>query len=50
MYNEEGGKTILAYLKPTSLLTAMSNVPQLEGIAQEVEESIIKIMKETATG
>ena len=46
---EEGGKTILASLKPTALL-AMFNVPQLEGVAQEVEESIIKIMKETATG
>ena len=46
---EEGGKTILASLKPTALL-AMFNVPQLERVAQEVEESIIKIMNETAKG
>ena len=30
---EEGGKTILATLKPTTLL-AMFNTPQLEGVAQ----------------
>ena len=46
---EEGGKTILASLKPTALL-AMFNVPQLQGVAQDVEDSIIKIMKETAKG
>jgi hypothetical protein len=46
---EEGGKTILASLKPIALL-AMFNVPQLERVAQEVEESIIKIMNETAKG
>jgi uncharacterized protein (DUF302 family) len=46
---EEGGKTILASLKPTALLGAF-NVPQLERVAQEVEESIIKIMNETAKG
>jgi len=45
---EEGGKTILATLKPTTLL-AMFNAPQLEGVAQEVEATIVKIMKE-ATG
>jgi len=42
---EEDGKTILATLKPTSLL-AMFNVPQLESVAREVEDTIIKIMKE----
>lgn len=46
---EEGGKTILATVKPTTLL-AMFNVPQLEGVAQEVEDTILKIMKETAAG
>ena len=46
---EEGGKTILATLKPTTLL-AMFNTPQLQGVAQEVEDTIIKIMKEAATG
>ena len=44
-----GGKTILAFLKPTALL-AMFNVPPLEGVAQDVDESIIKITKEAATG
>ena len=44
---EEGGKAILATLKPTNLL-AMFNVPQLKQIAQEVEDTIVKIMKETA--
>ena len=44
---EEGGKTILASLKPTALL-AIFNEPQLESVAQEVEDSIIKIMKDAA--
>ena len=46
---EEGGKTILATLKPTTLL-AMFNAPQLEEAAQEVEDTIVKIMKEAASG
>jgi len=46
---EEGGKTVLATLKPTTLL-AMFNAPQLEGVAQEVENTIVKIMKEAAAG
>jgi uncharacterized protein (DUF302 family) len=46
---EEGGKTILATLKPTTLL-AMFNAPQLKEVAQEVEHAIVKIMKETASG
>ncbi len=46
---EDGGKTILATLKPTALL-AMFNTPQLEGVAREVEETIVKIMKEAASG
>jgi uncharacterized protein (DUF302 family) len=45
---EEGGKTILATLKPTTLL-AMFNEPQLKGVAQEVENTIVKIMKEAAS-
>ncbi len=44
---EEGGKTILATLKPTTLL-ALFNTPQLKGVAQEVEDTILKIMKEAA--
>ena len=45
---EENGKTILATLKPTTLL-AMFNVPQLEKVAQEVEATIVKIMKEAVS-
>ncbi len=45
---EEAGKTILATLKPTTLL-AMFNAPQLKGVAEEVEASIVKIMKEAAS-
>jgi uncharacterized protein (DUF302 family) len=45
---EEGGKTILASLKPTALL-ALFNTPQLKGVAQEVEDTIVKIMKEAAS-
>lgn len=45
---EEDGKTILATLKPTAML-AMFNVPQLESVAREVEDTIIKIMNEAAT-
>ena len=44
---EEDGKTVLATLKPTTLL-AMFNTPQLKGVAQEVEDTIIKIMKDAA--
>ena len=46
---EEGSKTILATLKPTTLL-AMFNTPQLEGVAQEVEDVIVKIMREAVSG
>ena len=46
---KEGGKTILATLKPTTLL-AMFNTPQLKGVAQEVEDTLVKIMKEAAAG
>jgi uncharacterized protein (DUF302 family) len=35
---EEGGKTILATVKPAALL-AMFRVPQLEPVAQEVEDA-----------
>ena len=42
-------KTILATVKPTALL-AMFRVPQLEPVAQEVEDAIIRIMKEAAAG
>ena len=42
---EETGKTVLATLKPTTLL-AMFNTPQLAGVAREVEDTIVKIMTE----
>jgi len=42
---EQGGKTILATLKPTTLL-AMFNTPQLKAVAQEVEDTIVRIMQE----
>jgi uncharacterized protein (DUF302 family) len=45
---EEGGKTFLATLRPTTLL-ALFNTPQLEGVAQEVEATIVKIMQEAAS-
>ncbi len=46
---EEGGQTILATLKPTTLL-AMFNTPQLAGVAQDVEATIIAIMEDAASG
>ncbi|MEO6740645.1 MAG: DUF302 domain-containing protein [Chthoniobacteraceae bacterium] len=46
---EDGGKTMLATLKPTALL-AMFNVPELKQVAQEVEDTIVKIMNEAAAG
>ncbi len=46
---KEGDKTILATIKPTVLL-AMFNTPQLKDVALEVENTIIKIMKEAAVG
>jgi hypothetical protein len=46
---QQGGKTILATVKPAALL-AMFRVPQLEPVAQEVEDAIIRIMKEATAG
>ena len=46
---EEGGKTILASLRPTILL-GMFDSPQLEGVAKEVEDTIVRIMTEAAAG
>ncbi len=45
---EEDGKTILATLKPTTLL-GMFNSPELAGVAQQVEDTIVKIMEEAAS-
>ena len=44
---EEGGKTMLATLKPTILL-ALFNTPQLKNVAHEVEDTIVKIMTEAS--
>ena len=44
---QENGKTVLATLKPTTLL-AMFDVPSLQRVAQEVEDTLVKIMKEVA--
>jgi len=46
---EEGGKTVLATLKPTTLL-AMFKSPQLKGVAKEVEDTIVIIMQEAVAG
>ena len=46
---EEGGRTILATIKPTMLLT-MFSAPDAATTAQEVETSMIQIMDETARG
>ena len=45
---EEAGKTVLATLKPTTLL-ALFNVPQLAPVAQEVEDTIVKIMQDAVS-
>lgn len=45
---EEGGKTVLATIQPTALL-ALFNVPQLQNVAQEVEDTIVKIMRDAAS-
>ena len=44
---EDGGTTMLATLQPTVLL-AMFKAPQLEGVAHEVEATIVKIMQQAA--
>ena len=45
----EAGQTVLATLQPTKLL-ALFKVPQLEAVAKEVEDTMVKIMKEAAGG
>lgn len=44
---EQDGKTFLATLAPAELI-GMFDAPELIGVAREVEDSIVKIMKETA--
>jgi uncharacterized protein (DUF302 family) len=44
---EEGGRTKLATIRPTALIGLYAN-PELRGVAEEVEETLIKIMVEAA--
>ncbi|PKN28843.1 MAG: hypothetical protein CVU64_11255 [Deltaproteobacteria bacterium HGW-Deltaproteobacteria-21] len=43
----EGGKVKLATLRPTALISYF-NAPDLQSVAQEVEDIMIKIMREAA--
>lgn len=45
---EESGKTVLATLKPTTLLS-LFNTPELAAVAQEVEDTIVSIMEQAAS-
>ena len=44
---EEAGKTRLATIKPTALISLYPN-PQLKGVAEEVETTLVQIMDEAA--
>ncbi len=46
----EDERTVLATLKPTTLLAAMFDAPHLPKADQEVEDSIIAIMKQATGG
>jgi uncharacterized protein (DUF302 family) len=46
---EEGGRTILATIKPTSLLT-LFGIPGAASAAQVVEDTMVRIMDETCRG
>jgi uncharacterized protein (DUF302 family) len=46
LYREKG-ETILAAIRPTALLSIF-DTPQLKQVAEEVEETMIKIMNEAA--
>lgn len=43
----EGGKVKLATLKPTELISHF-NVPELQSVAREVEDTLIQIMRDAA--
>lgn len=45
VYTEEG-KVKLGYIKPVEMLSALSSDPSLSAIAGEVEESMVKILKD----
>lgn len=42
---KEGGKTVLATLKPTTVLR-LFDLPQLDGTAKEIEDKLVRIMTE----
>ncbi len=44
---EEGGKTKLATIRPTALIALYPN-PELKGVAEEVEATLVSIMTEAA--
>ena len=44
---EEGGKTKLATIRPTALIELYRN-PELKGVAEEVEDTMVRIMAEAA--
>lgn len=44
---EEGGKTKLATIRPTALIGLYRN-PELKGVAEEVEDTMVRIMAEAA--
>ncbi|MBI3327601.1 MAG: DUF302 domain-containing protein [Nitrospinae bacterium] len=44
---EQGGGTKLATIKPTAMIAWYPN-PELKEVAQEVEETLVKIMQEAA--
>ena len=45
---EEGGQTVMATLKPTALV-GLFNEPSLVPVAQEVEDTLVKIMTDAAS-
>jgi uncharacterized protein (DUF302 family) len=44
---EEGGKTKLATIRPTTLIELYRN-PELKSVAEEVEDTMVRIMAEAA--
>ena len=44
---EEGGKTKLATIRPTALIE-LYRTPELKGVAEEVEATLVQIMAEAA--
>ncbi|MFA5504275.1 MAG: DUF302 domain-containing protein [Vulcanimicrobiota bacterium] len=44
---DDGGRTVMASLKPTMLL-GMFKTLQLDGVAQQVEDSLVKIMEQAS--